>query len=744
MHRSSPGGRARRRRPAGARARGGAGGRQDSGAREARPTAHRTGPRPAPRSGRCPNSAPRTFWVYLNMRNSQALDQTIAAVSDPSSPSYGQYLTPDQFRRPLRADDADQGRGPHVAAARGLRASAPTCPTTTAGSRPPATSSKVEKAFATQLRTYRTAAKTLPAPSGDLSVPRSISSRIAGIAGLDGSDRLMRPRTPGRCARQRRPSSTRRRARPTSGEKIRDDQYPTVLRPEGPPYAPCGYTPSAATRAPTAPTGLGRQGHRRPRRRRWRSSTPSRRRRSSQDANTVRDHATASRRGGSSSRSCPRHRSERAPTTVNGDQCGAQGWYGEETLDVEAVHAMAPGRQRRSTWAAPTACDDADCSTRSTRSSTATWPTSSPTRGATSARPCRRRTCAGLRTTRFRPGRARGHRLLLLLRRQRRRDRDNLGHAEVDFPASHPLVTAVGGTSLGVGKHNSYLFETGWGTDEPHSRPTAALGSGAARRPTCTARAAAPASSSPSRYYQKGVVPNDARQANGGQPAPRGPGRRDGRRPEHRHARRPDADVPRRDAAVRRVPHRRHQPLLAAVSRASWPSPTRQAGRRARLRQPGDLRASTARRPTATSSRPTSRSRSCASTSPTAVDAADGIKTTLRTFDHDESAEHPAGLRRRHRRRQPERAEVPRRAGRGGGPLATMADTGPRLLGAAPRRLVRRRCGARSAYCITEGRSRRWPGRRVAPGALALVGERSGSLSAYTRRTPRSSSRMTR
>ena len=28
---------------------------------------------------------------------------------------------------------------------------------------------------------------------------------------------------------------------------------------------------------------------------------------------------------------------------MNGDLCGEQGWYGEETLDVEAVHAMAPG-----------------------------------------------------------------------------------------------------------------------------------------------------------------------------------------------------------------------------------------------------------------------------------------------------------------------------------------------------------------------------------------------------------------
>jgi subtilase family serine protease len=34
----------------------------------------------------------------------------------------------------------------------------------------------------------------------------------------------------------------------------------------------------------------------------------------------------------------------------------------------------------------------------------------------------------------------------------------------VDWPASSPYVTAVGGTSLAVGSANNYLFETGWGT----------------------------------------------------------------------------------------------------------------------------------------------------------------------------------------------------------------------------------------------------------------------------------------
>jgi subtilase family serine protease len=39
-----------------------------------------------------------------------------------------------------------------------------------------------------------------------------------------------------------------------------------------------------------------------------------------------------------------------------------------------------------------------------------------------------------------------------------------LGSRQADFPGDGPFVTAVGGTSLGVGASNQYLFETGWGT----------------------------------------------------------------------------------------------------------------------------------------------------------------------------------------------------------------------------------------------------------------------------------------
>jgi hypothetical protein len=45
-------------------------------------------------------------------------------------------------------------------------------------------------------------------------------------------------------------------------------------------------------------------------------------------------------------------------TTANGDVCGEQGWYGEETLDVEAVHAMAPGANVL--YVGGASCEDSD------------------------------------------------------------------------------------------------------------------------------------------------------------------------------------------------------------------------------------------------------------------------------------------------------------------------------------------------------------------------------------------------
>jgi len=103
----------------------------------------------------------------------------------------------------------------------------------------------------------------------------------------------------------------------------------------------------------------------------------------------------------------------------------------------------------------------------------------------------------------------------------------------------------------------------------------------------------------------------------------------DGRRPDHRDARRRDPGLPRRHL-LRRVPDRRHEPLLAALRRRDG---ARRPGRRrvARLRQPAALQARRLTRhgpqtASTTSCLPASR-RSPASTTSTASTQKEGTLT---------------------------------------------------------------------------------------------------------------------
>ena len=48
----------------------------------------------------------------------------------------------------------------------------------------------------------------------------------------------------------------------------------------------------------------------------------------------------------------------------------------------------------------------------------------------------------------------------------------SFGFATPDWPASSPWVTAVGGTSLGVGQSNTRVLETGWGTSNYNCNTT--------------------------------------------------------------------------------------------------------------------------------------------------------------------------------------------------------------------------------------------------------------------------------
>ncbi len=87
-----------------------------------------------------------------------------------------------------------------------------------------------------------------------------------------------------------------------------------------------------------------------------------------------------------------------------------------------------------------------------------------------------------------------------------------LGYPSPDFPASSPWVTSVGGTSLEVDRAGNYLFETGWGNrlDKVISNPD---GSTAYESPAPGQRQGGGAGGGVSAVfdqpaYQKGVVPD--------------------------------------------------------------------------------------------------------------------------------------------------------------------------------------------------------------------------------------------
>jgi subtilase family serine protease len=151
--------------------------------------------------------------------------------------------------------------------------------------------------------------------------------------------------------------------------------------------------------------------------------------------------------------------------TVNGDLCDERGWYGEETLDVEAVHAMAPAADVL--YVASRSCDDADLldtlnrivERRSADIITNSWGSMGED------------VAPDLLSAYHQTFLAAGLEGIGVFYSSGDKGDDSApppdgggGPPLVDFPSSEPLVTAVGGTSLGVDSANDYGFETGWAT----------------------------------------------------------------------------------------------------------------------------------------------------------------------------------------------------------------------------------------------------------------------------------------
>ncbi len=143
----------------------------------------------------------------------------------------------------------------------------------------------------------------------------------------------------------------------------------------------------------------------------------------------------------------------------SGKKQDPQGWYGEETLDAEAVHGMAPAAKIVYVGA-PNNFQDLDAALNNVVDRhLADIVTNS----------------YGFPTEQLPPGFIKPYEDTIMqgviegigiyFSSGDNSDESLVeGYRTADWPASSPFVTAVGGTTLGVGASNNYLFETGWGT----------------------------------------------------------------------------------------------------------------------------------------------------------------------------------------------------------------------------------------------------------------------------------------
>ncbi len=144
--------------------------------------------------------------------------------------------------------------------------------------------------------------------------------------------------------------------------------------------------------------------------------------------------------------------------------CDAAGWYGEESLDVEAAHGMAPGANV--TYVGAVDCTDSGLLAAVTyivTHHTADIVTNSW------GEPYDQSVTQGAYDAVFQAGAAEGIGFFFSSGDEGYEDPnyEDPGFSDkvqVDYPTSSPWVTSVGGTSLAIGSHDDYQFETPWGT----------------------------------------------------------------------------------------------------------------------------------------------------------------------------------------------------------------------------------------------------------------------------------------
>ncbi|WP_129309482.1 S53 family peptidase [Streptomyces sp. L2] len=426
--------------------------------------------------------------VYLAGRDAAGLAAYAKAVSDPSSPHYGKYLSAKKAQARFGATKAQVTAVKNWLKSAGLTVTSVTDHYVAVSGDVAA----AEKAFGTQLHNYAKGAKTYRAPQHSASAPASLKGAVLTVTGLDNaphkSDRADQLPPPDAVFKNAGPFSSYYGSKTAStlpsayGQKI--------------PYAIKGYTGKQLRAAYGAGKYTGKH---------VRIAITD-----AYASPTIAFDAGmyAKKNGDAAWKTSQLHQVLPANYTHT-EECGAAGWYGEETLDVEAVHAVAPAADVTYVGAASCYDDDLlDSLSKVVDNHLADIVSNSWGDIEANQTP----DLAAAYDQVFQLGAVQG--IGFYFSSGDNGDEvANTGTKQVDTPANSAWVTAVGGTSLAVGKHNKYEWETGWGTEKA---TLAADGKSWTGFPGAFTSGAGGGTSKtvPQPYYQKGVVPNALATAN--------------------------------------------------------------------------------------------------------------------------------------------------------------------------------------------------------------------------------------
>jgi subtilase family serine protease len=419
------------------------------------------------------------FRVYLGWNNAAGAEALARAVSDPRSSSYRHYLTPAQFRQQF-APTANQvaqvqswlksqgfslvytPKNNHYVSAQGTIAQA-------------------QAAFGTGFGTYNVNGLKLRSPSADVSIPSSLAGIVNAVVGLDQSyefihtNHIMDSNAPGAVGNAP-PTAGFRNSPPLSAfyaQLLTQDVIPPYTPPPAAPgYSyPTGFTDNFVGK-PTSSVPWTIKGHT-PAMIKGAYGISSSYDGTGQTVAIIDAYASptilADANQWSTNRGIPQFGTAGGGTFTQvvppgiynvkeNSRQDPQGWYSEETLDVESVHGMAPNANIVYV-AGPNNYQDLDSAMNHIVDNHLAQIVSNS---------------YGFLGEVLPPGfilpfeqtliQGAAEGIGIYFSSGDFGDESSIiGFASADWPASSPWVTAVGGTSLGVSSTNTRVVETGWG-----------------------------------------------------------------------------------------------------------------------------------------------------------------------------------------------------------------------------------------------------------------------------------------